>query len=146
MPARSVRHGHGQLVSVWLVCSLFWVGLGWLGLAWLALFLIQMGSCARFRVVTFASPSLEESLAGSQSGGLQGGGGDGNSGGGGGGGEGVGETDGIDTDSIARGRSLSVCVVFTTSCNFYPSASSAPCCPLVCGRVCVSHAINRYFL
>lgn len=31
----------------------------------------QMGSCARFRVVTFASPSLEESVAGLKTGELE---------------------------------------------------------------------------
>ena len=66
-----------------------------------------MGSCARFRVVTFASPSLEESLAGLKSGGLQGGGGDGNSGDGGG--ERDGKTGSTRADSIARGRSVCVC-------------------------------------
>ena len=78
---------------VWFDLVLVWFGfvsLGffWFGLVWFDLF-GQMGSCARFRVVTFASPSLEESLAGLQ-------------GGGGGGGN-------VDTgSSFAEGKSLQV--------------------------------------
>lgn len=78
-------------------------------------------------MVTFASPSLEESLAG-----LQGGGGGGGEGGGG-------NAANTDTDILAQGKFVSVFVVFTIAWYLLPLDILRTQCLAVC--VCVIFTI-----